>query len=52
MYDLMGVAKLGFSRTFDFQLYLWAALLYLLIVEVIRRLLRRIEARLGRHLHT
>ena len=52
IYDLMGITKLAFSRTFDFQLYLWAALLYLLIVECIRRLLRRIETRLGRHLDT
>lgn len=50
IYDLMGITKLAFSRTFDFQLYLWAAVLYLMIVEVIRRLLRRVEARLGRHL--
>ncbi|WP_079203676.1 MULTISPECIES: ABC transporter permease [Pseudomonas] len=52
VYDLMGITKLAFSRTFDFQLYLWAAALYLLIVECIRRLLRRVEARLGRHLDT
>jgi polar amino acid transport system permease protein len=52
IYDLMGITKLAFSRTFDFQLYLWAAVLYLMIVEVIRRLLRRIEMRLGRHLDT
>lgn len=52
VYDLMGITKLAFSRTFDFQLYLWAAALYLLIVECIRRLLRRVEARLGRHLET
>jgi polar amino acid transport system permease protein len=52
IYDLMGITKLAFSRTFDFQLYLWAALLYLLIVECIRRFLRRIETRLGRHLDT
>jgi polar amino acid transport system permease protein len=50
IYDLMGVTKLAFSRSFDFQTYLWAAVLYLLIVEVIRRSLKLIEARLGRHL--
>ncbi|MGH8381961.1 ABC transporter permease [Pseudomonas sp.] len=51
IYDLMGVTKLAFSRSFDFQIYLWAAVLYLLIVEIVRRSLKHIEARLGRHLH-
>lgn len=50
IYDLMGVTKLAFSRSFDFQIYLWAAVLYLLIVEIVRRSLKHIEARLGRHL--
>lgn len=50
IYDLMGVTKLAFSRSFDFQIYLWAAVLYLLIVEAVRRGLKLIEARLGRHL--
>ena len=50
IYDLMGVTKLAFSRSFDFQIYLWAAVLYLLIVEVVRRSLKAIEGRLGRHL--
>ena len=50
VYDVMGVARLAFSRTFDFQVYLWAALLYLLIVEIVRRVLRRIEWRLSRHM--
>ncbi|MDH2017067.1 ABC transporter permease subunit [Pseudomonas juntendi] len=51
IYDLMGVTKLAFSRSFDFQIYLWAAVLYLVIVEVVRRLLKHLEARLGRHLN-
>lgn len=51
IHDLMGVAKAGFSRTFDFQLYFWAAVLYLVLVELIRRGLLRAEGRLGRHLH-
>ena len=50
IYDLMGVTKMAFSRSFDFQIYLWAAVLYLLIVEVVRRSLKLIEGRLGRHL--
>jgi polar amino acid transport system permease protein len=51
VYDLMAVAKLGFSRTFDFQFYLWAAVLYLVLVECLRRVLKRIDRRLGRHLN-
>ncbi len=51
VYDLMAVAKLGFSRTFNFQFYLWAAVLYLVVVEVLRRVLQRIDRRLGRHLN-
>lgn len=50
VYDLMGVAKLAYSRTFDFQVYIWAAVLYLLIVEVVRRLIGLTEQRLTRHL--
>ena len=51
IYDLMGVTKLAFSRSCDFQIYLWTAVLYLLIVEVVRRSLKLIEGRLGRHLN-
>lgn len=51
IYDLMGVTKLAFSRSFDFQIYLWAAVLYLLIVEIVRRTLKHLEGRLGRHLN-
>ncbi|KQB52692.1 ABC transporter permease [Pseudomonas endophytica] len=50
VYDLMGVTKLAFSRSFDFQVYLWAAVLYLLIVEVLRRALKRLEQSLSKHI--
>lgn len=50
IYDLMGVTKLAFSRTFDFQIYLWAAVLYLVIVEVVRRALKRLERSLSKHI--
>ncbi|AQT47127.1 ABC transporter type 1 [Bartonella choladocola] len=50
VYDIMGVAKLAYSRTFDFQVYIWAAVLYLLIVEVVRRAIGITERRLTRHL--
>ena len=48
--DLMGETQLAFSRTFDFQVYLWAAILYFIIVETLRRVWDVIEARLIRHL--
>lgn len=51
IYDLMGVSKQAFSRTFDFEIYLWAAVLYLVVVELVRRSIVYFEGRLGRHMH-
>ncbi|WP_439500810.1 ABC transporter permease [Aminobacter ciceronei] len=51
VYDLMGETRRAFSRTFDFQTYLWAALLYLSLVENLRHLVDWIERRITRHLH-
>ena len=48
--DLMGEAKLAFSRSFDFNVYLWAAFLYLIMVESLRRVWDVLERRLTRHL--
>ncbi len=50
VFDLMGETRLAFSRSFDFQVYLWAALMYLAIVETLRRIWDRLEQRLTRHL--
>ncbi len=50
IFDLMGVTRLAFARSFDFQVYLWAAILYLIIVEVMRRVWDKLEFRLTRHL--
>jgi len=50
IYDLMGVTKLAFSRSFDFQVYMWAAVLYLAIVDVVRRVLKRLERSLSKHI--
>lgn len=50
VYDLMGETKYAFSRTFDYQTYLWAAIFYLVIVEILRNLWNVLEARLTRHL--
>jgi polar amino acid transport system permease protein len=51
VYDLMGITRFTYSRTFDFQSYLWAAIIYLLIVETLRHGIEWIERRLTRHLH-
>lgn len=48
--DLFGETRRAYSRTFDFQTYLWAALLYLAIVEILRHATDFAERRLIRHL--
>lgn len=48
--DLMGETRIAFSRSFDFQVYVWAGLMYLALVECIQRLWAIIELRLTRHL--
>jgi polar amino acid transport system permease protein len=48
--DLMGETRLAFSRTYDLSFYLYAAVLYLALVETIRRLWNLLERRLTRHL--
>jgi len=50
IFDLMGATRLAFARTFDFSVYIWAAVLYLAVVEVLRRVWNVLEARLTRHL--
>jgi polar amino acid transport system permease protein len=50
VYDLMGETRRAFSRSFDFQAYMWAALLYLSIVETVSRIWTVLERRLTRHL--
>jgi polar amino acid transport system permease protein len=50
VFDLMGETRYAFSRTFDFQMYLWAAILYLAIVELLRNVWNMLERRLTRHL--
>ncbi len=48
--DLMGETRRAYSRTFDFQTYLWAAVIYLLMVEMLRHIWDYLERRLTRHL--
>lgn len=50
VFDLMGETRRAFSRSFDFQAYIWAAVFYLIIVEMLRQVWDRLEARLTRHL--
>jgi polar amino acid transport system permease protein len=50
VFDLMGETKYAFSRTFDFQMYVWAAVLYLAIVELLRNVWNVFDKRLTRHL--
>jgi amino acid ABC transporter membrane protein 2, PAAT family (TC 3.A.1.3.-) len=48
--DLMGQTRYAFSKTYDLQVYIWAAVIYLVTVEVLRRLWEMMERRLTRHL--
>lgn len=50
VYDLMGETRYAFSRTYDYQTYLWAAIFYLAIVELMRNGWARMEGQLTRHL--
>ncbi|MER9215668.1 ABC transporter permease [Mesorhizobium sp. M0663] len=51
VYDLMGITKLTYARTFDFQSFIWAAIIYLIIVEILRHAVEWIERRITIHLH-
>ena len=48
--DRYGETRRAFSRTFDYQMYIWAAVLYLVMVEALRNLWVWLEDRLTRHL--
>ncbi len=50
--DLMGQTRFIFARTFDFSIYLYAALIYLAITEAISRVWNWMERGLARHLAT
>ena len=49
--DLMGETRLAYSRSYDFQAYIWAAIIYLALVEALRHATEWIERRITRHLH-
>lgn len=48
--DLMGQTRLAYSRSFDFQAYIWAAVFYLTLVEALRNGIEWVERRITRHL--
>jgi polar amino acid transport system permease protein len=48
--DLMGETRYVFSQTYDLSFYLWAAVFYLALVEVLRRASNALERRITRHL--
>lgn len=48
--DLMGQTRYIFARTFDFSVYLYAALIYLALTEIMSRGWVVAERRLSRHL--
>ncbi|MFP7674571.1 ABC transporter permease [Marivita sp. S0852] len=50
VFDIMGRTRQIFSRTFDFSIYLWAAVIYLCITAVFVLIWRQIEHRLSRHI--
>lgn len=50
VYDLMGETRRAFSRSFDFQTYIWAAIIYLTIVELLRHIIDWIERKITKHL--
>ncbi|MER9456927.1 ABC transporter permease [Mesorhizobium sp. M0478] len=50
VYDLMGNAKLAYAKSFDFQAYVWVAIVYLVMVEILRHGVEWIERRITIHL--
>ncbi|MFK7901990.1 MAG: ABC transporter permease [Nitratireductor sp.] len=50
VFDLMGETRRAFSKSFDFQTYIYAAILYLMIVEVLRNFIDFVEKRITKHL--
>jgi len=50
VYDLLGETRLAYSGSFDFQTYIWAAMIYFALVETLRNIIEVIERWLTRHL--
>jgi len=47
--DLMGETRFIFAKTYDLSFYLWAAVFYLVLVELLGRAINLIERRITRH---
>ncbi|MET0313992.1 MAG: ABC transporter permease subunit [Hansschlegelia sp.] len=45
--DLMGATKRAFSSSVSFEVYLWAAVIYLVLVEIVRRIWNALERRIA-----
>jgi polar amino acid transport system permease protein len=50
VYDLLGETRIAYSRSYDFQAYVWAALIFFALVEALRNATEFIERWLTRHL--
>lgn len=50
VYDLMGMTRRIYSSSFDFQAYIWAGIIYMMIVEALRYGTEWIERRITVHL--
>lgn len=50
VFDIMGRTRQVFSKTFDFSVYLWAAVIYLCITATFVLIWRLAERRLSRHI--
>jgi polar amino acid transport system permease protein len=50
VYDLLGETRIAYSRSYDFQAYVWAALIFFALVEALRNITEVIERWLTRHL--
>ena len=51
VFDLMGQTRAIFQKTFDFSVYIWAAVLYLCLTAAFVWIWRRFEHRLSPHIH-
>lgn len=50
IFDILGRSRQIFSRSFDFSIYLWAAILYLCITAIFVLIWRQAELRLNKHI--
>lgn len=50
VYDLMGETRVAYSRSYDLEVYFYAAAMYIVVVEIIRRVWDTADRRLSQHL--